>query len=115
MQDGSLPSKKLLGITKAENDVFIALIGTTLNNPKFFFKNKLEDETAYYTSTENISYRRYSLAVLGEDQNGNLKLVEPANKIYVSTIDNMVYASEEYAKWIPNIIMKEIKFNLDLF
>ena len=101
VQDGSLPSKKLLGITKAENDVFIALIGTTLNNPKFFFKNKLEDETAYYTSTENISYRRYSLAVLGEDQNGNLKLVEPANKIYVSTIDNMVYASEEYAKWMP--------------
>lgn len=101
VQDGSLPSKKILGITKAENDVFTALIGTTLNNPKFFFKNELEDETSYYTSTENISYRRYSLAVLGEDQTGKLQLLEPATKILVSTVDNLVYASEEYAKWMP--------------
>lgn len=101
VQDGTLPSKKILGLTKAENDVFIALIGTTLNNPKFFFKNELEDETAYYTSIENISYRRYSLAVLGEDQTGKLQLLEPATKILVSTIDNVVFASEEYSKWVP--------------
>lgn len=103
VQDGTLPSKKILGISKTENDVFIALIGTTLNNPKFFFKNELEDETSYYTSTENISYRRYSLAVLGEDQTGKLQLLEPATKILVSTVDNVVFASEEYAKWVPQI------------
>lgn len=103
VNDGSLPSKKTLGITKAENDVFIALIGSTLNNPKFFFKNELEDENAYYTSTENISYRRYSLAVIGEDQTGKLQFLEPTTKILVSTIDNVVYASEDYARWVPQI------------
>ncbi len=107
--DGSLPSKKVLGITKTENDAFVTLIGSTLNNPKFFLNNELKDNDAYYTSLENVSYRRYSLAIIGEDQTGKLQILEPANKILVSTVDNMVFASEEYSKWVPMINNNDYK------
>ncbi|WP_294226878.1 hypothetical protein [uncultured Chryseobacterium sp.] len=101
-KDGSMASKKILGITEEQNNIFSALINSYhLNNPKFFFKNELKDEDAYYTSAENILYKRYSLGVIGENQNGKLSLVEPAAKIYISTIDNIMYTTEEYAKWIP--------------
>lgn len=107
VQDSSLPSKKILGITREENDVFIALIGSILNNPKFFLKNELEDEEAYYISTEDISYRKYSLAILGENQSGVLQLIEPTEKIYITTVDNLAYVSEEYSRWVP------VEYNLN--
>lgn len=101
-QEGTYTSKKILGITKQQNDNLIAIINLyNLNNPKFFFKNELEDETAYYTSQENILYKRYTLNVIGESQDGKLSLAEPIDKIFVSTIDNMVYTTEEYSKWMP--------------
>lgn len=107
VQDSSLPSKKILGITKEENDLFIALIGNTLNNPKFFLKNELENEEAYYVSAEDISYKKYSLAILGENQSGVLQLSEPTEKIYITTVDNLAYVSEEYSRWVP------VKYNLN--
>lgn len=107
VQDSSLPSKKILGITMEENDVFIALIGNTLNNPKFFLKNELEDEEAYYISAEDISYKKYSLAILGENQSGVLQLIEPTEKIYITTVDNLAYVSEEYSRWVP------VEYNLN--
>ncbi|MDN3606407.1 hypothetical protein [Kaistella yonginensis] len=104
LQDVSLPSKKLLGITEPENTIFKELIGTKiLNNPKFYFKNELEDEESYYTSSEGTAYRKYSLCVIGEDQNGELKFFEPTTKVFVTTIDNMLFASEEYSMWMPKM------------
>ncbi len=101
VEDGSLPSKKILGITEDENN---SISSIALNNPKFFFKNELGDEKDFYTSSEGAQYRKYSLCIIGENENGTLKFVEPANKVYVTTMDQMVYASENYAKWIPQII-----------
>ncbi|MEC5157470.1 hypothetical protein [Chryseobacterium sp. MP_3.2] len=105
VEDGSLPSKKLLGITEPENTIFKELIETNaLNNPKFFFKNELEDEESYFTSSEGVAYRRYSLCINGEDQSGYLKFFEPQTKVLVITIDNMVFASEQYSKWMPRLV-----------
>ena len=73
------------------------------NKTKCFSKHDSEYENAHYTSTEKISYKRYSLAVVGEDQNGSLKHVQPAQEIHVTTIDSLVYVSEEYAKWMPKM------------
>lgn len=102
-EENTLSSKKLLGVTDDENNEFIALINQKqLNNPKFFLQNALEDDS-YYNSSENIKYKRYSLGVIGESQSGNLIAVFPTIKIYVSTIDNMIYASNEYSKWVPKI------------
>ncbi|OJX28681.1 MAG: hypothetical protein BGO86_03535 [Chryseobacterium sp. 36-9] len=100
VEDGTLPSKKILGITEDENN---SLRSIALNNPKFFFKNELEDEGSYYISSEGTQYRKYSLCVIGENQNGDLQFFEPATKVYVTTIDQMVLASEEYSKWMPKI------------
>ncbi|MCC2590401.1 hypothetical protein [Chryseobacterium sp. MFBS3-17] len=102
--DGAIPSKKLLGITKEENDQLKGLITQhNLNNPKVYFKNDLEDEESYYTSSEGTEYRKYSICILGENQNGALEFYEPATKIYVTTIDNRTYATETYSKWVPKI------------
>lgn len=105
LNEGTLPSKKLLGITNDENLEFITKINDyQLNNPKFYFKNQSINEDEYFTSLEDKKYKKYSLSVLGEDQTGNLVMVFPSNEIFVITIDNMVFVSDEYAKWIPKVI-----------
>ncbi len=102
LEDGTLASKKLLGITDIENEKLIEIIAThQLNNPKFYFKNELSDETIFYTSVEKIQYKKYDLSVIGETQEGKLTIISPTEKIYVTTTDNMVFSSDEYAKWMP--------------
>lgn len=102
LEEGTLASKKLLGITDTENEKLIEIITThQLNNPKFYFKNELSDETVFYTSVEKIQYKKYDLSVIGETQEGKLTIMSPTEKIHVTTTDNMVFASDEYAKWMP--------------
>lgn len=109
LKQGELPSKKLLGITKDENDLLVGVITQNkLNNPKFFFKNVLGNEESYYVSLENLEYKKYSLCIIGEGQDGTLKVVSPTSSIYVITVDNMVFVSDEYAKWIPNLSMLKV-------
>ncbi|GEN75987.1 hypothetical protein [Chryseobacterium hagamense] len=114
-EEKTLPSKKLLGISKIENDKFILLINQySLNNPKFYLKNELSDETIAYTSLEGIEYKKYSLCIIGENQTGGLEIIFPINSVYVTTIDNLVFTSNDYAKFYPKF-SKEIIFKLDLF
>ncbi|MBL3547553.1 hypothetical protein [Chryseobacterium sp. KMC2] len=102
MDNGTLPSKKVLGITEDENNKIKTLISDKLlNNPKFYFKNELEDESAFYQSSEGIEYKKYFLAVLGEDQEGKLTIAFPDTPVYVTTLDSLVFCSEEYGKWLP--------------
>ena len=109
LKQGELSSKKLLGITKEENELLAYIINLNqLNNPKFFFRNVLENEDSYYVSLEKVEYKKYSLSVIGEGQDGTLKIVFPTNEIYVTTIDNLVFASDEYAKWVPDLSMAKI-------
>lgn len=103
LEDGSISSKKILGITFAENSLFIPLINQQqINNPKFYFRNLLEDSNASYTSQEQREYKKYSLSVIGEDQAGKLITVEPTQQVYVYTFDNVTFTSDEYAKWMPS-------------
>lgn len=116
LKQGELPSKKLLGITKEENTLLANLITLNqLNNPKVFFKNVLENEESYFITFEKVEYKKYSLSIIGENQNGILKMVFPANKIYVTTIDNLVFASDEYAKWIADLSMVNIFGNNETY
>ncbi|CAH0216053.1 hypothetical protein [Chryseobacterium sp. Bi04] len=101
-EKGYLPSKKILGITKIENDSCFNIINSqNLNNPKFYFTNLREDENSYYNSQEGLKYKKYFLLIIGETNLGELKIVSPAEKIFITTIDNMVFTSDEYAKWTP--------------
>lgn len=109
LKQGELPSKKLIGITEEENNLLSNLITLNqLNNPKFFFYNELGNEDSHYVSLENVEYKKYSLCIIGEAQDGLLKAVFPTNKVYVTTVDDMVFASDEYAKWTPNISIVKI-------
>ncbi|MEJ5106117.1 hypothetical protein [Chryseobacterium sp. MYb328] len=103
LEDGSVSSKKILGITFTENSLFIPLINQQqINNPKFYFRNLLEDPNASYTSQEQRVYKKYSLSVIGEDQAGELIIVAPTQQVYVYTFDNVTFTSDEYAKWMPS-------------
>lgn len=102
LEDSTLTSKKLLGITDTENEKLVEIITThQLNNPKFYFKNELLDENGFYTSVEKIQYKKYNLSIIGETQEGKLTVISPTEKIYVTTTDNAVFASDDYAKWMP--------------
>lgn len=102
IDNGTLSSKKVLGITENENNRIKTLISDKLlNNPKFYFKNELEDERSFYKSSEGIEYKKYFLAVLGEDQDGKLIVAYPNTPVYVTTIDSLIFCSEDYAQWLP--------------
>ena len=103
VMQGQNPSKKILGMSEEENMFFNDLISNKeLNNPRFYFKNVLADNEQFYTSLEGMKYQKYSLGVLGENSNGILKVFFPTDIMYVITVDNMVFVTDEYAKWIPN-------------
>lgn len=107
---GGLPSKKILGITNDENLKLIAEIeGNHINNPKFYLKNDLSDGGKFITSSEGTAYKRYSLSVLGENQEGKLTIVIPDQEIFVTTTDNLVFTSNDYAKWMPALNFNDFK------
>ncbi|WP_345987538.1 hypothetical protein AAEU33_11290 [Chryseobacterium sp. Chry.R1] len=109
LKQGELSSKKLLGITDDENKELIKVIkDNQLNNPKFYFKNELGDEANYFVSTENIEYKKYNLCVIGEDQEGKLAIKFPLINVNVTSIDNMVYVSDSYARWLPDLSMSKV-------
>ena len=109
LKQGELSSKKVLGITDDENKELIKIIkDNQLNNPKFYFKNELGDEANYFVSTENIEYKKYNLCVIGEDQEGKLAIKFPLINVNVTSVDNMVYVSDSYARWLPNLSMSKV-------
>ncbi|GEN68240.1 hypothetical protein [Chryseobacterium rhizosphaerae] len=102
LEQGKLPSKKLLGITNDENKELIKAVNENqLNNPKFYFNNELGAESSTYLSLEGKEYKKYNLFIIGEDQNGKLKIVSPTTNVNVTTIDHIAFTSSEYAKWVP--------------
>lgn len=111
VQTGGLPSKKLLGLTKDENDIYLNILSekdTTgvkkYNNAKFYLKNLLGNEEDYYTTTEGVKYRLYELYLIAEDREGKIALLkpsEPTKPVQVSTIDQCVFATQEYSKYVP--------------
>ena len=49
---------------------------------------------------EKIPYKKYELGVVGEAQNNQLKFYRPNDSIIIYTLDDFVYASNEYAKYV---------------
>ena len=108
VEDGTLPSKKILGITDDENQMYVDIIADQhINNAKFYFDNHLGDEEGYFSSPEDTEYRLYNLGIVGENQSGELVYIQPDDAVQVSTIDQLVFVSDEYAKWalIENVFV----------
>lgn len=100
--DGNLPSKKILCITKIENNGMISTISTySLSNTRFYLRDfHLDEDDAFY-STENISYKKYLLQLIGEDDSGNLQLFSPVNEIIIYSTDNFIFYSKNYSEFLP--------------
>ena len=97
--DGSIPTKKILGITKVENDQLKALINGNMTNPKLYFKDK-----GSLNSLDGTQFKIYSLSVIAESNDGNLTIYTPTEEIIVYNANSFVYASDDYSKYIPKEI-----------
>ena len=108
--NGSLPTKKILGLTKDENDR-IKTKAITLNNPKIYLKNTLYNENDNYISPENISYKTYEVLIIAENDQGEPQLYLPElavdeteyTPIVVYCVDGCVFVSQVYGKYTPNL------------
>ncbi len=97
--DGSTPNKIILGLTKDENESIKALITEGKKNPRLFLMDLFEDENELL-SPENIKYQKYKIAVVAEDADGNNKLEEPGNPVFVYSLDRKYHFSKGYSKHI---------------
>lgn len=97
--DRSLPTKKLLGITKDENQRLLNLVADNLLvNPKVYFYNVLGEDSAVISSEEN-PYKIYTLNIVAENSLGEMKRYVPSEDITVYTLDGFMYFTELYTKY----------------
>jgi len=115
--DNSLATKKVIGLDSDENQQLINLIITyNLCNCKIFFRNTINDES--YVSSENINYKKYLLSLVGEDDEGNLKIFSfidsvSNQSIIVYTIDGYVFSTDNYGKHIPETDLNQELYNVN--
>lgn len=97
--DGSTPTKKILGLTKDENQQLLDLITThNLSNCKVFFRGLSTDD---FVSLEDVTYMAYSLGVVAESNVGKLELYFLDTELKVYAVDGLMYVSDVYGKHTP--------------
>lgn len=98
--DNTIPTTIILGIIKAENDLLLALnADNLLVNVRLFLIDLFEDVTQLI-STENILYRKFKAAVVGEDSAGTLKLLVSETDVIIYTLDNRYYYSKAFSDYV---------------
>ncbi|MDP5201113.1 hypothetical protein [Flavobacterium sp. DG2-3] len=107
--DGSTPNKIILGLTKEENDSIKTLITEDKKNPRLFLMDLFKDVTNLI-SPENITYQKYKVAIVVEDAEGNNKLEEPSNPVFVYSLDRKHHFSQGYSEYVttPDKLFKQI-------
>lgn len=97
--DGSIPTKKLLGITKEENQRLLDLIeDNEMANAKVYFYNLLGEDSVIISNEEN-PYKIYTLNIVAENSLGEMKRYVPSEDITVYTLDGLLFFSELYTKY----------------
>lgn len=113
--DGSLPTKKILGLTENEYQQLLDLIVVhNSNNCKVFFLDTTSNES--YVSSENINYKRYILSFVGENDEGNLLIYSVIDSesnlpFLLYSIDDYVFLTDTYGKYIPDTDLNGEKYN----
>jgi len=98
------PTKKVLGITRGEFEELKSIIDThNLRKSKVFFTNFLDKETNSFTSLEEVNYNKYSISISGESSSGEVQIYNPDNEILVYSLDKLVFASNNYSKYLPEL------------
>ncbi|WP_433765737.1 hypothetical protein [Flavobacterium ginsenosidimutans] len=107
--DGSTPNKIILGLTKDENEAIKALITDETKNPRLFLMDLFEDGSELI-SPENITYQKYKVAIVAEDTDGNNKLEEPSNPVFVYSLDRRYHFSKGHSEYVttPDKLFKQI-------
>ncbi|WDF64525.1 hypothetical protein [Flavobacterium sp. KACC 22763] len=98
--DGSTPNKIILGLTKTENETIQGLISSDMKNPRLFLIDLFEDENELI-SPEDIKYQKYRVGVVAENTEGNNKLEEPTNAVFVYSLDRRYHFSKGYSEYMP--------------
>ena len=107
--DGSIPTKKLLGITKEENQRLLDLIeDNELANAKVYLRSIYDEYETAPVSPEGFSFRAYSLNVVAENQDGVNKIYVPMEDIYVYVLDGYAYVSNDYARYLPELNLDKL-------
>lgn len=113
--DNTVPTKFILGISKAEDDTLNdLLISNEIYNPTIFFTSLLGDNVETFVSINAINYKIYKLGVLGEDNLGELRVFNPFVDLLVYTIDEKIFFTREYSQNIFENIQDENENFLDI-
>jgi len=101
--DKTLPSKMILGISIAENDLLkgIMLSNPNFKNPRLVLFNLFKDLDKL-SSLEGINYKKYKLGLVLEDTNEVLKLYFPIQDIIIYSIDDYYHFSKIYSDNMPS-------------
>jgi len=114
--DGSTPNKIILGLTKEENETIQGLISSDMKNPRLFLIDLFEDESELI-SPEDIKYQKYRVGVVAENAEGNNKLEEPTNAVFVYSLDRRYHFSNGYSEYMKERLTQDlfIGSNLNIF
>lgn len=97
--NNAVPAKKIIGITKGENEQLKELSGTSVDNPRIvFLKDAVEGD--YYTSAEGIKYFKYKLGIVKENTEGKMILSAPVPEITVYSLDHNYFCSRKYSEYM---------------
>jgi hypothetical protein len=110
--DGSTPSKIILGLTKAENDIIKTKIDLGLKNPRIFLIDLFEDSNEFI-SPEDIKYQKYKVAIVAEDQDGTKKLFRPDSDVFVYSLDRNYHFSKGYSEYMPDLDINTPYFTIN--
>jgi len=96
----STPTKKVLGITDEENQSLIEIINlNNLSNSKIFFRE-------IDTNEENL-YNTFSLELVSENEFNELILYRPQDPIDIYSLDNSIFLSNNYSKYLYELNFNE--------
>lgn len=64
-------------------------------------------------SPEDIIYQKYKVAIVAEDAEGNNKLSQPEETVFVYSIDRRYHFSKEYSQYMPDLDINTPYFTIN--
>ena len=102
VKGGSIPSKKVLGLSKDEETELKNITSNSLNNYSLFFEDIQTLNTDQFESAEGLKYKAYKVKLIAENATGEIKIFSPSNEIMVYSLDQLIFFSVSYGKYIKH-------------
>jgi hypothetical protein len=112
--DQSVPSKIILGLTENENNLLgKSIADNSIINPRIFLIDLFSNGNDLI-STEGILYQKYKVALVGEQEDGILKLFQPTSQILVYSLDRRYHYTKEFSQYMPLFSLNNLLIDLSL-